>query len=521
MYRYSLNELRVCIYFVIVLSVSILDSSALAAFADLESKKPNVLFIVVDDLRPELGCYGASLVNSPNIDRLAKQSVVFNRAYCQQAVCSPSRTSVLTGLRPDTSMVRDLTTNFRDTVPDVITLPQYFLRHGYHTQSIGKIFHKPYMQDDKNSWSVPSQRGGAPGWVSPSSQQIIQQLQDEASKKKLTRKEKYYATLGPAYESADVSDDAYQDGIVTENAIEALRGYRENLNQPFFLAVGFVKPHLPFCAPKKYWGLYDPNQIELASNPSLPEDCPKQAVTNWNELRNYHGMPLEGPMPEEQARSLIHGYLACVSYMDAQVGRLLDELDRLDMDNDTIVVLWGDHGWKLGEHGLWSKHTNFEVDTRSPLIIRPQNPKKNQSNTEAIVELIDIYPTLCDLADLPIPSHVEGISLTSLLENQELAGKQAAFSQFPRGGYIGYSMKTDRYRYTEWTSKKSGEVQMRELYDHDNDPNENLNLAQKPEYNSLLNKLAELKQSKIKASEVKLRKPVQKTTVSISAGGMK
>ena len=336
--------------------------------SEVEQSMPNVLFLVVDDLRVELGCYGETRAKTPHIDALASRGLLFERAYCQQAVCSPSRTSVLTGLRPDSTKVWDLETDFRNTVPDVVTLPQHFRQHGYHTQSIGKVFHKSHMQDDAMSWSIPSRRAPGSNWINATSRELLGSLQKSADKHGLTGKPRYYATLGPPTESADSEDDGYPDGRCTEMAIEALQRYSDTPETPFFLAVGFIKPHLPFCAPTKYWDMYSREDLTLPANPLLPENCPKCAASSWGELRNYAGMPEKGPVADHQARKLIHGYLACVSYIDTQIGKLLSELEELGMDGNTIVVLWSDHGWKLGEHGLWSKHTNFELDTRVPLI---------------------------------------------------------------------------------------------------------------------------------------------------------
>jgi iduronate 2-sulfatase len=450
--------------------------------------KKNILFIAVDDLRTELGCYGIDQIKTPNIDRLARQGVVFNRAYCQQAVSSPTRTSLLTGLRPDVTKIYDLETHFRTTIPDVITLPQYFKSQGYYTTSFGKIYHAGL--DDPLSWSEKLKVPGYSMYALPANKELVaSKKKAQAGKTSANAVAQYNALLGPAYECADVPDNIYGDGVITDCAVALLKEKRMK-ESPFFLAVGFFKPHLPFVAPKKYWDLYDGDKIDMAKNPFPPENVPKIALTEWTELRAYEDIPQLGPLTEGQARKLKQGYYACVSYTDAQIGRLLDELDRQGLTNNTIIILWGDHGWKLGEHGMWSKHTNFEDDTHAPLICSFPGQKTKGSHANGLVEFVDIYPSLCELAGLPLPSHLQGKSFVPLLESPNLPGKEAAFSQFPRGKKImGYSMRTDRYRYTEWvdTNKK---VTAHELYDHQIDPLENKNVADVSENAGLVKELA-------------------------------
>lgn len=433
--------------------------------------KPNVLFIAVDDLRPELGCYGVPIIKSPNIDRLAKQGRLFKRAYCQQAVCSPSRTSLLTGARPDATKVWDLVTHFRDAMPDVVTLPQHFKQNGYFVRGMGKIFHPGY--DDPRSWSIPWQTAKAPTYANDGTQEPVDDDAPAASRVD------GYTKNGPAFQSAAVADDYFRDGKVANMAVTALQGLAKS-DQPFFLAVGFAKPHLPFVAPKKYWDLYDPSKIPMAPNPHHPDNAPEYALTNSGELRNYPGMPRSGPITEPLARQLKHGYYAAVSYTDAQIGKLLDELDRLNLRRNTIVVLWGDHGWKLGEHGEWCKHSNVENDTNAPLLLSAPGMKSPGAQTNALVEFVDIYPTLAELAGLPLPSHLEGVSLKPLLDDPSRRFKSAAFSQYPRGQRLmGYSMRTDRYRLTVWVRRNDpSKIESTELYDHQTDPQENTNIAQ-------------------------------------------
>ncbi len=454
-----------------------------------ESARPNVLFIAVDDLRPQMGCYGDRLAKTPHIDRLAAQGVVFDRAYCQQAVCSPSRTSLLTGRRPDTTKVYDLDTPFRKNLPEVVTLPQHFKAYGYHSQGMGKIYHGGL--DDAASWSVPHWMPKRPGF-GPEGQKLLTRLRQEAraAGKDLTKRSNQ--PRGLPWEAPEVEDSALPDGAIADHAVETLRQVKD---RPFFLAVGFIKPHLPFVAPKKYWDLYSREQFRLADNPHPPKGAPTYSLSNWGELRAYLGMPKQGPVTEDQARSLIHGYYASMSYMDAQVGKVLAELDRLGLRENTIVVLWGDHGWELGEHGEWCKHENYETSTRAPLIVSAPGRKANGKTSRALVEFVDLYPTLTELCGLPLPEGLEGTSFQPLLEQADRPWKKAAFSQYPRnvarmGRGMGYTLRTDRYRLVEWTLPGK-DFQEYELYDHQTDPGENVNLAQQPEHAELVKKLAE------------------------------
>jgi arylsulfatase A-like enzyme len=439
-------------------------------------RRPNILFIAVDDLRPELGCYGRDYIKSPNIDGIARRGMVFDRAYCQQAVCSPSRSSLLTGTRPDTTKVWDLVTHFRDALPQVVTLPQHFKQNGYFVQGIGKIYHPGY--DDPRSWSAPWQTPKAPTYAGLKTPEIAD---DDAQGKRKG---------GPAFESADVADNFYKDGMVADLASDALAELSTK-PEPFFLAVGFAKPHLPFVAPKKYWDLYDPATIQLAPNPYHAKGAPPYALTNSNELRNYTGIPDEGPMPDALARQLKHGYYASVSYTDAQVGKVLAQLDRLGLRESTIVMLWGDHGWKLGEHGEWAKHSNVENDTNAPLILSVPGMKNAGAHSNALVEFVDVYPALSELAGLPLPGHLEGLSFRPLLDDPRRAWKTAAFSQYPRGkARMGYSMRTDRYRLTVWVGRQDhSRIDAVELYDHRDDPQENVNIAVLPENKQLVAQL--------------------------------
>ena len=455
----------------------------------------NVLFIAVDDLRPELGCYGKP-VKSPHIDQLAKEGMLFERAYVQVALCMPSRASMLTGRRPDTTKVYQFDTAFRDVIPNVITLPQHFKQHGYHSLGLGKIFHK----DDKASWSEPlfKSKRGENDYHTEFGKKVMAWIKEDH------RKVTYVWDLGDGitkikrpgglpWEAPDIPDNAVRDGQLADATIAKLRKLKD---KPFFMAVGFHKPHLPFIAPKKYFALYDPDKIAPATNPFPPKDVPKFATYNWNDLRHYYGIPDVGPVSEQQARELKHAYYACVSFTDAQVGKVLDELKRLELTEKTIIVLWGDHGWQLGEHGMWDKHSNFETSTRIPLIVKA--PGFKPGRTRALVESVDIFPTLCELTGLPLDAGLEGLSFVPLLKNPNRKWKQAAFSQYRRviPGYgkisqgMGYSMRTARYRFTEWQVPGTG-FRAYELYDHKTDSEENINRAADPTYRNLVDQLKE------------------------------
>ncbi len=474
---------------------------SLAAEAD-QNVRPNVLFIAVDDLRPELGCYGATHIKSPHIDRLAERGTVFLRAYCQQAICGPSRTSLLTGLRPDTTKVWGNHTHFRQRLPNVVTLPGHFKNHGYHTQGMGKIFHGSFPRKafayyrgcdmhDPRSWSVPSWLGGPRYYYTPEGIAAARRDFQRISGKSGSALDGWvdYFCRGLATEAPEILDEVPYDGELAVRAAQALRE-RKQEDRPFFLAVGFIKPHLPFVAPKKYWDLYDAKQIELAGNPYKPRGTPAVAMHGFGELRYYSDIPRRGPVSDDKARRLIHGYYACVSYVDAQIGRVLSELDRLGLRDRTIVCLWGDHGWHLGDHGLWCKHTNFENATRAPLIVCAPGAKSPGRKTNALVEFVDIYPTLAELAGLPVPKALDGTSRALLLDDPARRGADTALSQYPRGKAMGRSMRTDRYRFTIWQDRGGGkQILAVELYDHQNDPQENHNLAVRPEHASLVRRL--------------------------------
>ena len=412
----------------------------------------NVLFIIADDLRPLLGCYGHPEIHTPNIDALAERGTLFNRAYCQHPLCHPSRTSMLTGLRPETTRVFSNAANFREKLPDAVTLPQHFKASGYHTQSIGKIAHSLTVQDDAYSWSVPS-------WRQPIALNL---------------------SSIPSGQAFDAEDDAFRDGKTAKHTLEVLE---EIQHTQFFLAVGFRKPHLPFHVPKRYYELYKSESFDLPSTSNLPINAPAITNSKSNWIREFQDIPDEGAFPDEKTLELIQGYAAATSYMDAQVGRILDQLDALRLTEKTVVVFVSDHGFHLGEHGMWKKDTLFEVSIRLPLIVRIPGQTYLNVRTDALAELVDIYPTLCDACQLPIPSQLEGISMMPVIEEPTRSWKTAAFSQRGQGN----SIRTAQYRYTEWGLNGNRGV---ELYDYDADPDETVNIADLPENAGLVTQLS-------------------------------
>jgi len=439
--------------------------------------RPNVLFIAADDLRCDLGCYGNPLVKTPNLDRLAARSLRFDRAYCQQAVCNPSRASLLTGLRPDTIEIWDLPTHFREHRPDVVTMPQLFKQSGYHAQCIGKIFHnwrQDAYQGDPDSWSVPA---------------VMHYENHGNDRPKVDGPLPPELAGVPKINLRDVPDEAYFDGRIARLASEALHELKD---QPFFLAVGFWKPHSPFNAPKKYWDLYEDVEILPPDPAEPPRGVPPVALHDSREIlgafRNHPG----GRPTAEETLKLRRGYYAAISYLDAQIGKVLDALQREGLAERTIIVFWSDHGYHLGEQTLWAKTSNFELDARVPLMIAAPGTaqavagKSAGKTTEALVELVDVYPTLADLCGLAPPADLDGKSLRPLLEGTTDSVKQAALTQHTRPAYpsneepleaMGYAMRTDQFRYVEWRNVQDGGIVAQELYDHERDPRETVNLA--------------------------------------------
>jgi arylsulfatase A-like enzyme len=446
-----------------------------------ETKPLNVLFFAVDDLRPEINASGNNVIKTPNLDRISARGTTFDRAYCQQAVCSPSRSSLMTGRRPDSTRVWDLETHFRTALPDAVTVAQYFKNHGYHSQGMGKIFHGGY--DDAPSWSVPWQTPKAPPYVTEAA------LKLQSDPANIDNKGR---ARGPAVEEADVPDDTYTDGKTARLAAKTL-GELKQAGKPFFLAVGMAKPHLPFVAPKKYWDLYDPAKIYVPAFQKLPAGAPEFVGHTNGELKSYADIPNQGEISDALARRLRHGYYAAISYMDAQVGLVLDALEKEGLADNTVIVLWGDHGWQLGEHGLWHKHTNFELSARAPLIISAPGQKAAGRKSLSLAEFIDIYPTLADVCGLPKPKDVEGVSLKPVLDDAAASVRPVAISQYPRQdagkSIMGYSIRDDRWRLTLWRDRKDNSIHATELYDEANDPHETVNVAAKAEHGEVIARL--------------------------------
>ncbi|PQO25838.1 iduronate sulfatase [Blastopirellula marina] len=453
--------------------------------------KPNVLFIAVDDLRVQLGCYGDPIAQTPNIDALAARGLLFQRAYCQQALCNPSRASVMTGRYPDSLGIWNLVTHFRETHPDIVTLPERFKMEGYYTQNIGKVFHnyRQNIQNDPQSWSVPAKFA----WGAHSNDWYVEGEPFEM----------HQVPKGPAVQKVDVPDEAYLDGRIAKAAVETLQ-QRANDKQPFFLAVGFWKPHLPFNAPQKYWDQYDVQEIAEQIKDLPGSNAPEIARHDSREVRSYTDIPKKGAITHEQNLRLNHGYYAAISFFDTQVGKVLDELKKQGLVENTIVVLWSDHGLHLGEHDLWCKTSNFELDARVPLIISQPSMTNPGKQSNSLVELVDLYPTIVDLCGLAPQSAVEGTSLLPLLENPEKSVRSSALTQHPRPAYyqgmpdvMGYSLRSNDFRYTEWRDFKTGKMTAAELYDHKSDPQEATNVVEKSKYEAVRQKLSEQLASRV------------------------
>jgi iduronate 2-sulfatase len=441
-----------------------------AGVDEQKPKKYNVLFIVSDDLNNDLACYGNSLVKTPHIDRIAKMGTVFRNAYCQFPLCGPSRASLLTGLRPDVTKVYDLKTNFRTTLPGAITLPQLFKNQHYYSGRVGTIFH----------YGVPGEIG-TDGMDDPVSwdKVVNPKGRDKTDESLLTNLTPGHG-LGSAfaYLAADGTDDEQTDGMIANEAVKLME---ENKEEPFFLAVGFFRPHCPYIAPKKYFDMYPLESIPLVREIQNDlDDVPKAALFT---------VPPHYGLDEAERRQTQRAYYATVTFMDAQVGKLLDALDRLKLTDNTIIVFLSDHGYNLGEHGQWQKFSLFENSVKTPLIIAaPGMPKGNTSRRT--VELLDIYPTLAELCGLEMPVSLQGKSLIPLLKKPESKWERPAFSEIHRGKVTGRSVRTQKWRYTEWDDGLSGT----ELYDHDIDPEEFTNLSLKPSYQNTVVQLKKLLQ---------------------------
>ena len=516
-----------------IVSLFIMTLGCKPKLANIEPTKqrPNILFIAIDDLRPELGCYGSDMAISPNIDALAANGLLFNNAYCQEAICSPSRASLMTGARPESIQVIENFTYFREQNPDIITLPQHFWANGYETVYTGKIYHNKEFGDGKLSWSrkpveIDNPKGNF-GFKLPKNQKM--QIENAAAMVAKYGENALRNGLGkgPAYEFADFSDNEYEDGHNTDLAIATMKDMLEkNPDKPFFLGLGMKKPHLDWVAPKKYWDLYDQEKIKLAEHEEAPKDGATMGLHASFELRARADIPKKGSIDKELAINLKHAYLACVSYVDAQIGRMLSALDEAGVRDNTIIILWSDHGWHLGDMGIWGKATNYEIATRVPLIISTPNMSAaiRGKKSNALVELVDMYPTLCDLAGVSLPAHLEGQSFAPLLSDPGRDWKKAVFSQFPtpalrewaanplskgmretsfgplieeveesikaqqgdkwnrdlfENRLMGYAMRTDNYRFVVWKDYTDPEAKpiFFELYDHQKDPSETINIA--------------------------------------------
>ncbi|MDQ8180302.1 sulfatase [Pelagicoccus sp. SDUM812005] len=497
------------------------------------AERPNVLFIAIDDLRPELGCYGSPVAISPHLDKLASEGLLFERAYCQQAICGPSRASVMAGARPDTIGVVENSAKLREASPDILTLSQHFIANGYEAVQVGKIYHNLDHSDREFSWSrepaldrLNLKKPYYP-YALPENRAIQQKNKKELEAKYGVGIARTGLVQGPAYESADVEDYEYRDGYNALLAIETMKDMlEENPDKPFFLGMGFYKPHLDLIAPKKYWDLYDPADIKLAAQTEGPEGGAAMGLHASFEMRVRDGIPKEGDFDEDLARTLKHAYLACVSYIDAQIGLVIEALEEQGLRDNTIIIVWGDHGWHLGDMGVWCKATNYEVATRVPMMIWTPDmaPGSRGKTTDALVELVDMYPTLCELAGLPLPDHLEGTSFKPLLKNPDQPWETAAFSQFPNpalrewaanplskgmretffgplieevearviaqqgekwdrdlfeNDLMGYAMRTDRYRLVLWKDVKRPEAEPIdiELYDYQDGEMETKNIA--------------------------------------------
>ena len=465
------------------------------AFAGLSAvaaeRRLNVLFLAADDMRPQLGCYGDPVVKSPNLDKLAACGMVFQQAFCQQALCSPSRISLLSGRHPWTTRIYEIGPTLRSTMPDIVTLPQLFKDRGWHSRSMGKIYHIGI--DDPASWSMPSFVTKVPR-LGPEGSKLVKAARDKQREEGVQdpdRGPKKAIFAGPAFEAPDCVDEALSDGDTAVHAIAALREYAKKPEQPFFLAVGFVNPHVPWVAPKRYYDLYKPEELKLPDNRYVPKDAPKFAATSGDDFYWYGNVPKNREITDAFGWRCLHGYLAAISYVDACVGRVLDELDRLGINENTVVVFWGDHGYYMGEHNWWGgKHNNYEGATLAPLLVRAPGMKAAGQKTRALVEFVDIFPSLAELAKLPLPAGLEGKSFVRLLDNPDAPWDKVAFSEYPKGKNQGVAMRTERYRYVEWRDK-AGQLVACELYDHAIDPQENQNVADKPENTSLLQQLSQ------------------------------
>ena len=471
---------RMLLWMVVVIALG------LNAFSVADGLHPNVLWIMSDDLRPQLGCYGDTVVHSPNLDQFARRALRLDRAYVQCAICSPSRNSMLSGLRPNTTGLRGFGTRVRDVMPDVVTLPQHFRHHGYYSAAFGKIFHiyaesMLGSEDDPESWSQPLTLPSVPVW-GPAQNAVREQLIAQARASGQVFAHPHDWPRAETWDDSDVTDDEMQDGNTTALA-EAFLATRVNQDEPFFLAVGFLRPHLPFNAPRKYWDLYDANSLTLPKFSERPKNAPKWSV-NQGIANNYLNMPPNAETDEAFLKRYLHAYLASISYVDACFGRLMRAIKASGREDNTIVIFMGDHGYQMGEYNSWGhKHANFEISTRAPLLIASPGMQASGKASQGIVEFLDLYPTLCELTHLPNPDHIEGKSFRAMLDDESASHRTSACSEMKRGDYLGRSIRTDGFRYTEWRDANNAIV-ARELYDHRDDQSigqlETVNVAAEP-----------------------------------------
>ncbi|MDD7986429.1 sulfatase [Lentisphaera marina] len=456
------------------------------------SDKPNVLFIAVDDLVPRLGVYGDKLAKSPHIDRMAARGTTFLHAQCQYPVCGPSRASIMSGLRPESAGVLDLKTKWREANPNIVSLPQYLKEHGYFTTGTGKIYDYRCVDNleimDKESWSEAfSFRPGL------SSKDVEQIGKAEANQKRKNIEGYTYKYSKVAAAPINKLVD-FRDYRVAQEGIKRMRE-RAAADEPFFLAVGFAKPHLPFYAPKKYWDLYKRDQFEIHPFQKQAAGNSGRGYGKSSELRVYEGIPKEGEATDfspQLQKELIHGYYACVSYIDFLVGMLTDELKRLKLDDNTIIILWGDHGFHLGDHGQWAKNTSFEQAARAPLIIVDPRQSSPGTKSKSPAEFTDVFPTLCDLIGLPKPDFLQGESLAPVLEDPKAKPREGAVTIRKGWKDIGYSVRNERYRYIEWVHTETKKVIGRDLFDYQKDPDETQNQAMNPEYTKVLEDMTKI-----------------------------
>lgn len=450
------------------------------------AERPNVLLILVDDLKPALGCYGDSAAKTPHIDRLAARGMRFDLAYCNQAVCAPSRFALMLGSHSSSTGLYGLGSSLRNRLPDAVTLPQHFANHGgYRTESVGKVFHVGHGNEgDPASFSVPPFKEKVIEYLDPESTEAGQLTREEAlfTNQKLAQ----IKTLprGAAFESPDVKDDDYADGRVATETMKRLRAAQQRRKQegtPFFITVGFVRPHLPFSAPQKYWDMHDPQKLPMPTLEEHPASSPQVSHKHGGEIAAYKPVPEnDATFSPELKRQLIQGYYASTSFVDAQIGKVIDELDRLGLADSTLIVLWGDHGFHLGDHGIWTKHTNYEQANRIPLLISAPGIIQPNSSTLQLAESVDLFPTLAELANLPAPNgpqRIDGRSLVPVLKDPQARIRDHAFHCFPKQT-LGRAIRTERYRLVEW--KKPGaapDSAELELYDYVRDPQETKNLA--------------------------------------------